>query len=391
MKKSIMVKGVVVTPFKMIPGGVVVVEKGKISYVGPAAEFEASGRVYDFGDSFIAPGFVDLHIHGGGGFDVMDASAGAIDGVARFLAAGGVTSFLPTTCSASFEDLMAAARAVRASMEQGTTGAELLGLNMEGPYLNPTRSGAQNTAYIRPPSINEFIKIQREAGGGVRMITLAPEVDGALEMVARLGSGVVPSAGHTDATFEEMEAAVDAGFRHVTHLFNGMRPFHHREPGAAGAALMDERVSVEVIADGVHLHPAALMLAVTVKGVGKTALVSDSIMPAGLPEGEYVFGGQGVRLRGGRCLLESGVLAGSAIRLCDAVRNMVGLVGIQLTEAVEMASSTPARIIDVADRKGCLEPGMDADLTVFDHGFSILLTMVGGKVVYKKASRTKQG
>jgi len=385
MHDAVVVKGVVVTPFETIPQGAVVVRDGKVEYVGVGDEVEISGRVYDFGDSFVAPGFIDLHVHGGSSFDVMDASEKAMDGLAGYLTAGGVTSFLPTTCSSPLEDLLAVARAVKATIKRDGTGAEVLGLHLEGPYLNLARRGAQSAAYIRPPSIDEFVEIQREAGGVVKMITLAPEVEGALEMTEVFSSsGGVPSAGHTDATYEEMDAAVDAGFRHITHLFNAMRPFHHREPGAAGAALTDGRVTIDVIADGQHLHPAALRLAATTKGAEKMALVSDSIMPGGLPDGEYRFGDQMVRLKGSRCLLGSGVLAGSTIRLCDAVRNMVKLVGVPLAEAVEMASSTPARIIGVASVKGCLKPGMDADLTVLNHSFSVLLTIVRGKVVYEK-------
>ena len=385
MHDAVVVKGVVVTPFETIPQGSVVVRDGKVEYVGVGDEADVSGRVYDFGDSFVAPGFIDLHVHGGAGFDVMDASEKAMDGLAGYLAAGGVTSFLPTTCSAPLEALLAVARAVKASIKREGPGAEVLGLHLEGPYLNPARRGAQSVAYIRPPSIDEFVEIQREAGGAVKMITLAPEVEGALEIAVAFSSGGgVSSVGHTDATYEEMEAAVDAGFRHITHLFNAMRPFHHRDPGAAGAALTDERITVDVIADGHHLHPAALRLAATTKGAGKTALVSDSIMPAGLPNGEYRFGDQIVRLKGGRCLLGSGVLAGSTIRLCDAVRNMVKLVRIPVKKAVEMTSSTPSRIIGVAGVKGCLKPGMDADLTVFDKNFSVLLTIVRGKVMYEK-------
>lgn len=385
MHDAIVVKGVVVTPFETIPQGAVAVRDGKVEYVGVGDEANVSGRVYDFGDSFVAPGFIDLHVHGGAGFDVMDASEKAMNGVAGYLTAGGVTSFLPTTCSSPLEDLLAVARAVKASINRDGPGAEVLGLHLEGPYLNQARQGSQNAAYIRPPSIDEFVEMQREAGGAVKMITLAPEVEGALDIAKIFSSGGgVSSAGHTDATYEEMEVAVDAGFRHVTHLFNAMRPFHHRDPGAAGAALTDERVTVDVIADGQHLHPTALKLAATTKGAGKTALVSDSIMPADLPNGEYRFGDQLVRLKDNRCLLGSGELAGSTIRLCDAVRNMVKLVGVPLAEAVEMASSTPSRIIGVADVKGCLKPGMDADLTVFNHSFSVLLTIARGKVMYEK-------
>lgn len=383
MPEPVVIKGTIVTPFETISRGAVVVEDGKVVHVGP--DVEASGKVYDFGENIVAPGFVDLHVHGGAGFDVMDASPRSIIGISRYLAAGGVTSFLPTTCTAPQQDLVSAARAVKESIDRGTGGAEVLGLHMEGPYLNPARRGAQNPAHIRPPNIDEIVEVQGETGGALRMVTLAPEVEGAGAAAASLrSSGVVPAVGHTNATYEEMMAAVDAGFRHVVHLFNGMRPFHHRDPGAVGAALTDGRLTVELIADGLHLHPAALRLAAAAKGSGKTALVSDSVMPAGLPDGEYRFGGQRVRLRGGRCLLESGVLAGGTIRLCDAVRNMVELAGLSITEAVEMASSTPASIIGSADRKGRLEPGMDADLTVFDWNFSVLLTMVDGKVVYER-------
>ncbi|MFQ6053352.1 MAG: N-acetylglucosamine-6-phosphate deacetylase, partial [Candidatus Bathyarchaeia archaeon] len=382
------IRGVLITPFETVPGGAVVVEDGRITYVGAEDEAEVPARTYDFHGDFVAPGFIDLHTHGGAGFDVMDATAGALDGVAGFLAAGGVTSFLPTASSAPHENLMALAHAVKTVMDRGPLSAEVLGLHLEGPYLNPARRGAQDAAYIRPPDIDEVAEIQREAGGAMRMLTLAPEAAGALEMAGWLRSqGVVPAVGHTDATYVEMEGAVDSGFRHVSHLFNGMRPFHHRDPGVVGAALTDDGVTVDVIADGVHLHPAALRLTVATKGAERTALVSDSIGPAGLPDGEYLSGGRRVILESGRCLLELGVLAGSTIRLCEAVRNMMELTGRPLTEAVEMASTTPARIIGAADRKGRLEPGLDADLTVFDRRFNVLLTMVGGRVVYERGAR----
>ncbi len=385
MGGTIVVKGTVITPFETIADGAVVVRDGKIECVRAWDEAEASGRVHDFGDSYVSPGFMDLHVHGGAGFDVMDASERAITNLSEHLAAGGVTSFLPTTSSSAHEDLLKVARTVKSSIGRRGPGAEVLGLHLEGPYLNPARRGAQSTAYIRPPSIDELAEIQGEADGGVRMITLAPEVEGAMELAEEFSSsGGIPSAGHTDATLEDMEKAVEAGFRHVTHLFNAMRPFHHRDPGVVGAALTNGRVTVDIIADGQHLHPAALRLVAMTKGAGKTALVSDSIKPAGLDDGEYRLGDQIVRLKGGRCTVGSGLLAGSTIRLYDAVRNMVELAGVPLAEAVEMASSTPASIIGISDRKGCLKPGMDADLTVLDHYYSVLLTMVGGKIVYKK-------
>ena len=380
MPEPIVIKGAVVTPKELIPCGQVSVEGRKIEYVGPE-EQGFSGRILDFEGYLVVPGLIDLHVHGGCGHDVMGRSEGNLDGLSTFLAAGGVTSFLATTYSAPQEELLESARRVN---EAATKGAEVLGLHIEGPYINPKMAGAQDDAHIRPPSSDELEEIRKAAGGALRIVTLAPEVDGALEAVEWLRSkGIIPSAGHTDATFEEMVAGVDAGISHVAHLFNRMRPLHHREPGAVGAALLDERVSVELIADGVHLHPSALRLAAKSKGSGRTALVSDAIAPTGLPDGEYRFGGRRVRVEGGRCILGSGVLAGSNIRLCDAVRNTVD-AGFQITESVEMASTTPAGIIGVSDHKGRLAEGLDADLTVMSRDFSVLLTMVGGKVVYER-------
>ncbi len=376
------VRGTIVTPHEIIREGQVVIEGRKIVDVGPwSGDF--TGQVLDFRDCLVAPGFIDLHVHGGGGSDVMDASPQGLDCLSDFLAAGGVTSFLATTYSAPQDEILAAALAVKKAVREGTEGAVALGLHLEGPYINPERRGAQNVAHVRSPSVKELDKVHRAARGALRMVTMAPELDGALEAASWLRSkGVVSSAGHTDATYDEMMAGVEAGFSYVAHLFNGMRPFHHREPGVVGAALDDSRVSVELIADGLHLHPAALRLVVGRKGAGKTTLVSDSVAPAGLGDGEYELGGERVRVEKGRCFLGSGTLAGSTIRLSDAVRNMVELAGSPIAEAVEMASTTPARILGLMERKGRLTPGMDADLTVLDKSFSIRLTIVGGKIVY---------
>ncbi len=376
------VRGTVLTPREIIRNGQVVVEGGKIVDVGPW-DGGFQGQVLDFRGCLVAPGFIDLHVHGGGGSDVMDASHQGLDCLSGFLAAGGVTSFLATTYSAPQDDIFAAAVAVKEAVREGTEGSIVLGLHLEGPYINPERRGAQNAAHIHSPNLEELNEVHRAAGGALRMVTMAPELDGALKAASWLRSkGVIPSAGHTDATYDEMMAGIEAGFSHVAHLFNGMRPFHHREPGVVGAALDDGWVSVELIADGFHLHPAALRLAAGRKGAGKTALVSDAVAPAGLGDGEYELVGERVRVEKGRCLLGSGVLAGSTIRLSDAVRNMVELAGSPVAEAVEMTSTTPAGIIGLAERKGRLAPGMDADLTVLDRGFSVRLTMVGGRIVY---------
>jgi N-acetylglucosamine-6-phosphate deacetylase len=379
----VILKGTVVTPPELVPGGMVVVEGGGITYVGPAISVE--GEVRDYGDLLVAPGLIDIHVHGGGGHDAMGASMKSLEGVSTFLAAQGVTSFLATTYTASADETLRAVRAIGRAARTGARGARLLGLHAEGPFINPARAGAQSAPDIRPPSLEEASELYDASDGTLRMMTLAPELEGAIPVIGWLADrGVIPSAGHSDATYDEMMTGVEAGVRHASHLFNGMRPFHHREPGVAGAALADERVTVELIADGVHLHPAALVLAVGLKGSRSTALVSDAIAAAGLRDGEYSLGGQRVEVRGGVCTLESGALAGSTLALNEAVRNMVELVGQPIGEAVMMASSTPAGIIGEA-RRGRLEPGMDADVVVFDWDFRVLLTMVGGRTVYEAA------
>jgi len=331
------IRGTIVTPHELIPNGHVVVEAGKITHVGSGIPSSAC-QVLDYGDCLVVPGFIDLHVHGGGGHDVMGASIEGLNGLSRFLAVGGVTSFLATAYSASQENILAATKAVAKAVKGGSEGSKILGLHLEGPYVNPKMAGAQSIAHIRPPNIDELEEIHRAAGRALRIVTLAPEMEGAVEAVAWLRSkGVVPSAGHTDATHAEMMAAVEAGLSHAAHLFNRMRPLHHREPGAVGAALADDRVSVGLVADGFHLHPSTLRLAARAKGSRRTALVSDAISAAGLPNGEYRLGVEKVRVEGGRSLLESGALAGSTIRLCDAVRYAVETAGLPVTDAIEMA------------------------------------------------------
>ena len=386
MPETIVIKGNVLTPREQIGGGSVVVEDGRIAEVSEGKA--PQGRVLDFEGCYVVPGFVDIHVHGGAGEDVMDASDGGLDRLSLFLAAGGVTSFLATTNTDSHERTLKAVREIGEAAKRGTRGTRLLGLHMEGPYISMERSGAQNRAHIRLPALDELGQASLEAGGSLRMVTLAPEVDGALEAVRWLASrGIVPAAGHTDATYDEARAGIEAGIRHASHLFNGMRSLHHREPGLVGAALDDERVTVELIADCYHIHPAVLRIVARLKGAGRTALVSDSIAAAGLPDGDYSLGGMKVAVRHGKSLLESGTLAGSTIRLCDAVRNMVEKADVPLREAVEMASTTPARVAGAADRKGSIAPGMDADITVLDRGLSVMLTMVEGRVVYEKEVR----
>jgi N-acetylglucosamine-6-phosphate deacetylase len=376
------IRGTVITPSEEIADGLVTIEGGKISHVGRWTEDQPE-RILDFSGSYVAPGFVDIHVHGGDGHSAMDPDG--IRGLSEFLVRGGVTSYLPTTHTAPHERIMEAVEGIGRGVRGGVSGAIPLGIHMEGPYINPEMCGAQNADHVRPPDIGEIAGVYEASGGNLRVVTLAPEMEGGLDTIRWLASkGVVPAAGHTEATHDEMVDAIDAGLSHASHLFNQMRGFHHREPGAAGAALADDRVTVELVSDGFHLHPATLRIASRLKGPGKTALVSDSIPPTGLPEGEYDFGGRRITVSGGRSTLDSERLAGSTITLGDAVRNMVRLAGSSVREAVEMASTTPARIAGASGCKGRLAPGMDADITILDGDLSPVLTMVAGDIVYRR-------
>lgn len=377
-------RGTVVTPFELISHGQVEIAGGKVLYAGPRQH--PYGEVRDHGDDLICPGLIDVHVHGGAGYDAMDDAPEAMDRVSNYLAAGGVTGFLATTQTAPRKDLLESVKRAVEAAETGLSGARLLGLHLEGPYISEERRGAQHMDSIRAPDTEELKALLGAAGAWMKIMTLAPEAPGALEAISWLDDrGVVASAGHTDADYETALEAFSHGLSHVSHLYNGMRGFHHREPGILGAALTDGRVSVELIADGLHVHPAALRLAALCKGPAKTVLVSDSIKPAGLPDGEYSYRGRRLILRDGLVCLPDGVIAGSSIRLNDAVRVMVEEAGFSVSEAVQMASHSPARVLRLTPDKGKLKEGSDADVTIMDWRFNVKETIVGGETVYRGA------
>ena len=380
--KSYALRGTLVTPFELLGGGQMEVSDGVITYVGPERSY--GGEVLDHSGDLVCPGFIDLHVHGGAGSDTMDADPDALRRLSSYLAAGGVTGFLATTHTAPAEELEAALRRVEAAQRLQMPGAQLLGAHVEGPFISEEKKGAQDGGSVRQATESELDALYQASGGTIRIMTLAPEAPGALRAVDWLTErGVVAAAGHTDATYGEIIRALDRGVTHMSHFYNGMRGLHHREPGAVGAGLTDGRANLELVADGVHVHPAALRLALLARGPAKLALVSDSVKPAGLPDGEYVVGGRALHVRGRSITLGDGVIAGSGIRLNDAVRVMVEEAGSALTEAVQMASSTPARILKLTPRKGRLEEGADADIAVLDWGYRVLRTIVGGETVYE--------
>jgi N-acetylglucosamine-6-phosphate deacetylase len=326
---------------------------------------------------FICPGFIDLQINGAFGIDVGPDTR-ALEGLGRELPKTGVTSFLPTAISWPAESYAGFVDAAREA--SNSPGARILGAHIEGPFLSPSRKGANDPANLRPVDL-EFT--ERLVGSGtVSMMTLAPELPGAEEAIRLLrNGGVVPSAGHTEARYEDMLRAIDAGLPMCTHLYNAMSPFEHRAPGAVGALLTDGRIRAGIIADGVHVHEGALRLAYQQKGPGDLALVTDAMEAAGMAEGKYELGGRRVRLEKGAVRLPDGTLAGSAPTMDRAVRNAMHFMGAPLQDAVLMASETSAEILNIP-RKGRIRPGADADLVVLSADCTVVETIVAGETVY---------
>ncbi len=366
----------------------VIVEDGAIVEVcfSAACQVGPEDTVIDTAGLFVCPGFIDLHNQGGGGFSVMGSTDEDIFGMCRAHGAHGTTGLLltPPVFGDNFREHLPKLAALKGA---DAGGAAILGIHAEGPFLNPDKAGCMPQSAIIPPSASLLDEILDCGGGTIMEMTIAPELDGALGLINTLASaGVVPSLGHSLATLGDVLRAVDHGAMHVTHFFNAMSPLNHREPGLAGAALYSTDLTVEVVADGFHVHPWILGLTVQNKGVGRTCLITDSMSAMGLGDGDYEALGLDCHLENGRFSLadDPSVLAGSVLSQDRAVANMVNMVGISLSDAVAMASASPASVIGVDDRKGRIEPGYDADFAILDKRYENVMTIVGGKVVFDK-------
>lgn len=375
----------VVTPSGIMDDGAITIADGRIAAIRATAATAAMTR--DLRGLTVLPGFIDLHIHGAGG---TDAHAGEIAALAAFLPRCGVTSFLPTLAADAEAPTVAALRAIGATMaaqHDGAGGAMVLGAHLEGPFLNPARAGAISPEHLHPAEPDRLARLLAAAPGMVRLMTVAPDAPGALDLIPTLvAAGVVVSLGHTAADYDLFRRAIDAGARHTTHLFNAMTGINHRAPGAAGAALTDERITVELIADGEHIHPAILALALRAKGVANVAIVSDAVGPAGLPPGEYTWFGRQVHSDGETVRLPDGTLAGSLGTLDRGLRTILAPIphgaGLPLAEAARCLATVPARILGLTDR-GTIAPGQLADLVAIDDAGTIRLTIVGGQIAYE--------
>jgi N-acetylglucosamine-6-phosphate deacetylase len=375
------------TSQREIRDGVLIVEGARISAVGARSEITvpANAKRIEARGITLVPGFVDVHVHGAGGHDVMESTSAALEAVASMLARGGTTSFLATTVTAAPDALCQSAagiaKYIAAQTSSNSAGAnpraEILGIHFEGPFISPVRRGVHPVEWIAAPSLSLFARMVESAAGTARILTLAPEIPGGLELVdAVRTAGIVAALGHTDATYERAMDAIAHGASHAAHVFNAMRPFSHRDTGVLGAVLTSPRVTAELIADGVHVDEAAMKLLLNAKP-GKVILVSDGTAATGMPDGKYRLGNFDVQVTGGVVRSSEGKLAGSALTLDRALRNIVAL-GIPLDESIRMLTLYPAKLLGLESRKGTIAAGADADLVFLDSNLEISKVVTRG-------------
>jgi N-acetylglucosamine-6-phosphate deacetylase len=375
-----------ITPFEEIADAVIVVQGAKIVAFGQRGTIELprGGREIVMRGKTAVPGFVDVHIHGAGGHDVMEGTAEALDIVAATVARHGTTSFVATTVTASemetCESVSGIARFILNASKSvpRETVAEILGVHFEGPFISRAKRGVHPSEWIAAPSPEMLANFLKESRGTALIITLAPELPGAMELIpAARQAGLVVSLGHTDATYEQAMTAIEAGATHAAHVFNAMRAFSHRGTGILGAVLTSPRISAELIADGVHVDEAAMRILIELKSLDRVILVSDGISATGMPDGKYRLGLFEVRVTGGTCRNAEGKLAGSTLTLDRALKNIVAM-GVPLPWALRMVTSNPARQIGFGERKGILAPGADADIVFLNEKLDVSGVMTRG-------------
>lgn len=383
--KLIIYNGKIITP-KGILGKdhFLLIEKGKIVQISKVEENLdkiKNAFLLNAEGNYIAPGFIDLHTQGLLGYSTWETTYSNLNNISKHLLEFGVTGFLATT-HATVE----IAEGLAEIASKGLSGAELLGIYFEGPFINPKKKGGFIASFIKEPNIAHLKDLISASGGYLKMMTIAPELPNALRLIDILRQEDIKVAlGHSEATYEQALKAVRHGASHITHLFNCMSPMHHRAPGLVTAALTIESLTCEIIPDGVHIHPAVILLAVKIKGTKKIAFVTDSSPYTGLPDGVYSwYGEEKVHLRKGKAFLKDGTLACSCLTLAQALKNGIKFIKLTLPELVEMLSLTPAKILGIANKKGSIEVGKDADLTIFSKKVEIMATIKGGKLVYKK-------
>ena len=380
------------TPQEEIPDPLLFIDDGLISAVTSRVQTEIPRNATvvdltkDFAGAILAPGFVDIHMHGGAGLDVMRASPAELPHLNKFLTTHGVTGYFPTTVAApleqtcrALESLAGLIAAAPGSSNGNAVQARPLGIHLEGPFLSHKRRGVHPPEYLVDPTLEIFERLWQAARGQVRMMTIAPELPGALEVIAEAARrGVCVSIGHSDAVLEAAQASVRAGARHATHTFNAMRPLDHRDPGILAEVLTDSRLTADIIVDGIHVAPEVVQLFLQAKGVERAVLITDATAAAGMPDGTYQLGPIQVELKDGKCTVD-GKLAGSVLTMDCAVRNVTQFAGWSLQNAVRAATLNPARAVGLAQGHGVLAPGAEANLVVLSPSGEVCQTFVRGR------------
>jgi N-acetylglucosamine-6-phosphate deacetylase len=375
------------TPSTELHDAAILFRDGIIEAVGPRDSISLPPGATEINatDKIAAPGFIDVHIHGAGGRDVMEASGDAMKAVAQTVAARGTTSLVATTVTANPDAICKSAQSIAKYIalqhQAADFRAEVLGIHFEGPFISPVRRGVHPPEWIRLPSADMLSKFIESAGGNAQMLTIAPELLGAIPCIdAARKSGMVVGIGHTDATYEQARAAIARGAHHAIHVFNAMRPFSHRDSGVIGAVLTSPEVTAELIADGVHVEDIAMKMLLQAKGTAGVILISDGTSATGMPDGNYMLGDLQVTVSGGVCRNSEGKLAGSTLTLDRALRNIVNL-GIPFADALRMLTLNPATLLGIEFKKGSLRPGADADILLLDQGLQITQVFTRGLVL----------
>jgi len=390
MKRLKITNGRLITPFRIIENGTILIEDGRIMEVCHGNIDFPNALVIDAQNNYVSPGFIDMHTHGGGGHDFMDGTVDAYLGAAKMHAHYGTTALVPTTLTAETADLLQTFSVYRQAKNENTEGSQFLGLHLEGPYFSMEQKGAQDPRYIRLPNKEEYKAILNHSQDIIRW-TAAPELEGAMEFGREMSRrGILAAIGHSDATSDEVSEALENGYTHLTHLYSGMsgvmRRNAFRYAGVIESAFLFDQLTVEIIADGIHLPPSLLQLIYKQKGPSRIALITDSMRGAGMGSGESILGslkdGMKVIIEDGVAkLLDRKAFAGSVATANLLVRNMIQLAGVPLIHAIQMITSTPAQICKVDHCKGMLTVGKDADIVIFDNNIEIKTTLINGRVI----------
>ncbi|UNP86111.1 N-acetylglucosamine-6-phosphate deacetylase [Staphylococcus equorum] len=381
MAEYVIENGRIYTEEEIIERGYIIVKNDKITDVGKG-DYEGALTTYDAQGQHVLPGFIDIHMHGGYGEDAMDASYDGLKHLAESLLSEGTTSFLATTMTQSDENITKALENIIEYQKQQNVlkAADIVGIHLEGPFISEHKVGAQNPAYVQRPSIEKVQQFQKTANNQIKVITFAPEVEGAHETLEALHDQIRFSIGHTVATFDETNEAVARGAKHVTHLYNAGTPFEHREPGVFGAAWTNDSLSTELIVDGIHSHPTAIQIAYKQKGNTRFFLITDAMRAKGMPDGEYDLGGQNVIVKGSEARLASGALAGSILKMNEGLKNLIQYTGDSLDNLWRVTSLNQAIALNIESQKGSLKVGKDADIVIVDDEITVQTTIKVGEI-----------